>query len=78
MDHATGSKFKAQMDLGTTVPYISPPLIHAWLPGRIKEPKRHSRLRRFTGGDLGGYGNPLMRSQKVRCSKALGSAVIIT
>ena len=26
MGHAAGPKFKAQMDLGTLVPYISPPL----------------------------------------------------
>ena len=78
MGHTAGPESKAQMDLGTTVPYINPLLIHARLLGRIKEPKRHSRLRRLTGGDLGGYGNPLMRSQKARCSGALGSTVIIT
>ena len=61
MGHAAGSKFKAQMDLGTLVLYISPPLIHAWLLGRIKESKRHLHLRRFIGGSLGGFRNPLMR-----------------
>ena len=78
MGHTAGSEFKAQMDLGTMVPYICPPLIHAQLLGRIKKPKRHSHLRRLTGGDLGGYGNPLMRSQIARCSGPLGSTVIIT
>ena len=77
MGHAAGPKFKAQMELGTSVPYISPPLIHAWLSGRIKEPKRHSCLRRSTGRDLGGYRNPLMHSQKAHYSGSLGSAVII-
>ena len=78
MGHAVGPEFKAQMDLGTTMPYISPPLIHARLPGRIKEPKKHSRLGKLTGRDLGGYGNPLIRSRKTRCPGALGSAIIIT
>jgi len=75
--HAAGPESNAQMDLGTTVPYISPTLIHAQLPGRIKELKRHLRLRRLIGRDLGGYGNPLMHSKKVCCSGVLGSAVII-
>ena len=66
------------MDLGTLVPYISPPLIHARLPGRIKESKRHLHLRRSTGGSLGGFRNPLMDSQKARCFEPFGSAVIIT
>ena len=66
------------MDLGTLVPYISPPLIHARLPGKIKESKRHLRLRRLTGGSLGGFKNPLMRSQKACCPGPFGSAVIIT
>ena len=28
---------QAHMGLGISVPYISPPLIHTWLRGRIKE-----------------------------------------
>ena len=40
MGYAAGSKSKAQLDLGTSVLYISLPLIHARLPGRIKELKR--------------------------------------
>ena len=76
MGHAAGPKSKAQLDLGTSVPYISPPLIHARLPRRIKELKRH--LRRLTGRDLGGYRNPLMCSQKTCCFGVLGSVVIIT
>ena len=66
------------MDLGTLVPYISPPLIHARLPGKIKESKRHLCLRRLTGGSLGGFKNPLMRSQKACCPGPFGSTVIIT
>ena len=62
MGHATGLESKAQLDLGTLVSYISAPMIHGRLSGRIKEPKRHSRLRRLTDKDLGGYRNPLMRS----------------
>ena len=41
LGHATRPESKAQLDLGTLVPYNSPPLIHARLPGRIKELKRH-------------------------------------
>ena len=78
MGHAAGPEPKAQLDPGISVPYISLPLIHARMPGRIKEPERHSRLRRLIGRDLGGYGNPLMLSQKTCCSGALGSVVIIT
>ena len=64
MGHAAGSEFKAHMDLGTLVPYISPPLIHARLLERIKESKSHLHLRRSTGGNLGGFRNPLMRFSK--------------
>ena len=66
MGHIARSEFKTQMDPGTTVPYISPLLIHARQLGRIKEFKMHLRLKRLTGGNLGGFRNPLMRSQKVR------------
>ena len=62
MGHAARPEFKAQMDLGTLVPYISPPLIHARLLGRIKESKRHLRLIRLTSGNMGCLRNPLMRS----------------
>ena len=73
MGHATRSEFKAQMDLGTLVLYINPPLIYAQLLGRIKESKRHLCLRRLTSGSLGGFRNPLMRSQKVCCSYKVSS-----
>ena len=33
MGHTVESGSKAQLDLGITVPYISPPLIHVWLSG---------------------------------------------
>ena len=36
--HSTGPEPRAHMGLGISVPYISPPLIHTRLPGRIKEP----------------------------------------
>ena len=49
MGHAVESRSKAQMDLGTTIPYISPPLIHAWFWGRIKESKRHSLSEKLNG-----------------------------
>ena len=78
MGHAGGPEFKAQMDLGTLVPYISPPLIHAQLPRRIKESKRHLHLRRSTGGSSSGFRNPLMHSQRARCFEPFGSTVIIT
>ena len=52
-------------------------MIHAWLPGRIKESKRHLRLSRLTGGSMGGLRNPLMSSQKACCSEPFGSVVII-
>ena len=76
--HATGLKFKAQMDLGTLVPYISPPLIRVRVLKRIKESKRHPHLRRSMGESFGDFKNPLMCSQKARCSELFGSAIIIT
>ena len=35
--HSIGPRPRAHMGLGISVPYISPPLIHTRLPGRIKE-----------------------------------------
>ena len=80
MGHATRLKFKAQMGLGTSMPYINPPplLIRARVLGRIKESKRHPHLRRSTGESFGGFKNPLMCSQKARCLELFGSAIIIT
>ena len=49
MGHTVESESKAQMGLGTTVSYISPPLIHAQLSGRIKESKRHSLSEKLNG-----------------------------
>ena len=59
MDHAVESESKAQMDLGTTVPYISPPLIHTWFSGRIKESKRHSLSEKLSGWILGWFQKPI-------------------
>ena len=78
MGHATGLKFKAQMGLGISVPYISHPLIRAQVPRRIKESKMHPHLRRSMGESFGGFRNPLMRSQKARCYEPFGLAIIIT
>ena len=36
-DRSIGPGPRAHMGLGISVPYISPPLIHTQLPGRIKE-----------------------------------------
>ena len=49
MGHTVESESKAQMDLSTTVSYISPPLIHAQLSGRIKESKRHLLSEKLNG-----------------------------
>ena len=42
---------RAYMGLGISVPYISPPLIHTWLLGRIKE-----LVEPFDLGDFYGLG----------------------
>ena len=76
MGHATRLKFKAQMGLGTSMPYIN--LIRARVLGRIKESKRHPHLKRSMGESFGDFKNPLMCTQKVRCSELFGSAIIIT
>ena len=49
MGHTVELEPKAQMGLGTTVSYISPPLIQAQLSGRIKESKRHSLSEKLNG-----------------------------
>ena len=61
---AIGPEPRAQLSLGTLVPYISPLLIHAWLPGRIKEPTRPSCFESPTARDSCGYGFPLMLFSK--------------
>ena len=43
---------RAYMSLGISVPYISPPLIHTRLPGRIKE-----LAEPFDPGDFYGLGD---------------------
>ena len=78
MGHTVELEPKAQMGLGTTVSYISPPLIHAQLSGRIKESKRHSLSEKLNGWILDGSRDPLMRSQKARYIWMFGLAVIIT
>ena len=40
------------MGLGISVPYISPPLIHTRLPGRIKELAKHFDLGDLMAWDL--------------------------
>ena len=59
MGHTVESESKAQMGLGTTVSYISPPLIHAQLSGRIKESKRHSLSEKLSGWILGWFQKPI-------------------
>ena len=61
---AIGPEPKAQLGLGTSVPYISPPLIHVRLSRRIKEPTRHSCFESPTARDSYGYGFPLMLFSK--------------
>ena len=78
MGRTVESGSKTQMSLGTTVSYISPPLIHARLSRRIKESKRHSLSKEFDGWILDGSRDPLMRSQKARYIWLFGSIVIIT
>ena len=55
MGHTAKSETKTQMGLGTIVPYISPPLIHARPSGRIKEPKRHSLSEKPNGWIFGQF-----------------------
>ena len=80
MGHAAKSEFKAQMDLGTTVPYISapPPKFMPDSREESRNPKGTHYPRSLTGGHLGGFRNPLMRSQKARYIWLFGSIGIIT
>ena len=59
MGHVAESESNAQMDLRTTVPYISPPLIHAQFSRRIKESKRHSLSEKLIGCTLGRLQKPI-------------------
>ena len=61
---AIGPEPRAQLGLGTSVLYISPPLIHVRLPGRIKEPIRPSCFESPTARDSCGYGFPLILFSK--------------
>ena len=55
-----GHEPRAHMGLGISVPYISPPLIHTRLPGRIKEPAEPFGLGSPMAWDSCGYGFSLM------------------
>ena len=59
MGHTVELESKAQMGLGTTMSYISPPLIHAQLSGRIKESKRHSLSKKLNRWKLGRFQKPI-------------------
>ena len=48
-------EFKAQMGLSNTMPYVSPPLIHARFTGRIKESKRYLLSEKLNGWTLGRF-----------------------
>ena len=61
---AIGPEPRAQLGLGTSVPYISPPLIHARLLGRIKKPTKPSCFESPKARDSCGYGFPLMLFSK--------------
>ena len=76
---AIGPEPRVQLGIGTSVSYISPPLIHARLPRRIKEPIRPSCFESPTARDSCGYCFPLMlfskdalfRSAKFNCHYCL-------
>ena len=55
---------RAFMGLGILVPYISPPLIHTRLPGRIKEPAEPFGPGSPMAWDSCGYGFSLMLISK--------------
>ena len=59
-----GLKLRPNLALGTSVPYISPLLIHAWLPGRIKEPTGYFCFESLTVRNLCGHNIPLMLFSK--------------
>ena len=59
MGPAVELEFKAQMGLSTTMPYISPPLIHARFTGRIKESKRCLLSEKLNGWTLGWFQKPI-------------------
>ena len=61
---AIGPEPRVQLGLGTSVLYISPPLIHAQLLGRIKEPTRPFCFKSSTAKDSCGYDFPLMLFSK--------------
>ena len=59
-----GPEPRAHMGLGISVPYISPPLIHTRLSGRIKEPTELFGLGSPMAWDSCGYGFSLMLISK--------------
>ena len=60
----TRPEIKPNLGLGTSMPYISPLLICAWLPGRIKEPTGYFCSESLTVRNLCGHNIPLMLFSK--------------
>ena len=59
-----GRKSRPNLGLGTSMPYISPPLIRAQLPGRIKEPTRYFCSKSLIIRNSCGHNIPLMLFSK--------------
>ena len=66
-DARLGSKAQAQNWPGSLIPYISPPLIHARLPGTNQGSQRIETTREAQQVDTRRLGDPLMRPKKVCC-----------
>ena len=62
--HTIGLEIRAHLGRGILVSYISPPLLHIWLPGRIKEPAEPFGLDSPMVRDSCGYGFSLMLFSK--------------
>ena len=66
MGHTVESRSKAQLGLGITMLYISPPLIYARPLGTNQGIQEEIAIREAQRVNIGRLRNPLMRPQKAR------------
>ena len=78
MGYTIESKPMAQMGLGITVPYISPPLIRAWLSRTNQGVEEAVATWEALWVDIGRFRSSLMHSQKSCYTWRSSSAVIVT
>ena len=78
MGHTVESESKAQLGLGITMPYISPPLIRVRLSGTNQGTQEAIAVREVQRVDIGRLRNSLMCPQKARYICRLGQSLSLS